>query len=173
MKCFASFATAAHVRLHRPRRIVPHLHVFDQSLSQTVIELLLREKIPRRVSSSVIACEEKEKPRRPFQRRGRKLFVNEVTTTERFSSTIRISCRGRLQDLHAARNQDGGPGQLHPLVMRRHSQPTRNAPHCSTRDRPACCFHSSDRCAVRHTFSNSAPAISSAPGRKHSTLACG
>src|SRR6516162_7523424 len=31
--------------------------------------------------------------------------------------TIRISCRGRLQDLHAARNQNGGPGQLHPLVM--------------------------------------------------------
>src|SRR5438876_11520459 len=30
--------------------------------------------------------------------------------------TIRISCRGRLQDLHAARNQYGGPGQLHPFV---------------------------------------------------------
>src|SRR5262249_22191879 len=30
--------------------------------------------------------------------------------------TIRISCRGRLQILHAARIQDGGPGQLHPLV---------------------------------------------------------
>ncbi len=26
---------------------------------------------------------------------------------------------GRLQDLHAARNQDGGPGQLHPFVMPR------------------------------------------------------
>src|SRR5262249_49928818 len=32
------------------------------------------------------------------------------------SRTKRISCRGRLQDLHAARNQDLGPGQLHPLV---------------------------------------------------------
>ena len=31
------------------------------------------------------------------------------------SITIRISCRGRLQQLHAARNQDGGPGQLQPL----------------------------------------------------------
>src|SRR5262249_39619402 len=31
--------------------------------------------------------------------------------------TIRISCRGRLQDLHVARNQDGGPGQLHPWVL--------------------------------------------------------
>src|SRR5262245_49990398 len=30
--------------------------------------------------------------------------------------TIRISCRGRRQDLHAARIQDGGPGQLHPFV---------------------------------------------------------
>src|ERR1700688_3791302 len=29
--------------------------------------------------------------------------------------SIRISCRGRLQDLHAARNQYGGPGQLHPM----------------------------------------------------------
>src|SRR5712692_3815328 len=27
-----------------------------------------------------------------------------------------ISCRGRLQDLDAARNQDGGPGQLQPFV---------------------------------------------------------
>src|SRR5262249_48168958 len=35
--------------------------------------------------------------------------------------TIRISCRGRLQDLHAARNQHGGPGQLHPLVSPRSS----------------------------------------------------
>src|SRR5262245_253179 len=31
--------------------------------------------------------------------------------------TTTLTCRGRLQDLHAARNQDGGPGQLHPLVM--------------------------------------------------------
>jgi hypothetical protein len=30
--------------------------------------------------------------------------------------TIRISCRCRLLDLHAARNQNGGPGQLQPLV---------------------------------------------------------
>ena len=29
---------------------------------------------------------------------------------------VRISRRGRLQELHAARNQDGGPGQLHALV---------------------------------------------------------
>src|SRR5271155_534370 len=42
--------------------------------------------------------------------------ANHPSTAERFSSTIRISCRGRLQDPHAARNQDGGPGQLHPLV---------------------------------------------------------
>src|SRR5262249_58047974 len=40
------------------------------------------------------------------------------TTAERFSSTIRISCRGRLNDLHATRNQYGGPGQLHPFVSR-------------------------------------------------------
>jgi hypothetical protein len=39
-----------------------------------------------------------------------------------FSDTLvshpnaRLSCRGRLLDLHAARNQDGGPGQLQPLV---------------------------------------------------------
>jgi hypothetical protein len=39
------------------------------------------------------------------------MFNNELTTAERFSSTIRISCRCRLQDLHAAQNQDGGPGQ--------------------------------------------------------------
>src|SRR5262245_254101 len=32
--------------------------------------------------------------------------------------TIRISCRGRLQKLHFARNQNGGPGRLHPLVSR-------------------------------------------------------
>src|SRR5207248_1360194 len=32
--------------------------------------------------------------------------------------TIRINCRGRLQDLNTARNHDGGPGQLHPLVSR-------------------------------------------------------
>lgn len=30
--------------------------------------------------------------------------------------TTRISCRGRLQDPNVAPNQDGGPGQLHPLV---------------------------------------------------------
>ena len=32
--------------------------------------------------------------------------------------TVRLSCRGRLQHLCAARNQDGGPGQLQPLVSR-------------------------------------------------------
>src|SRR4051812_47689727 len=30
--------------------------------------------------------------------------------------TIRLSCRGRLQDRDLARNRDGGPGQLQPLV---------------------------------------------------------
>src|SRR5262249_39306191 len=43
----------------------------------------------------------------------------ELSLTPFLRRTIRISCRGRLQDLHAARNQDGGPGQLHPFVMRR------------------------------------------------------
>jgi hypothetical protein len=46
----------------------------------------------------------------------------QVTKVHRFLTkqlTIRISCRGRLQDLYAARNQYGGTGQLHPLVLRR------------------------------------------------------
>ena len=45
--------------------------------------------------------------------------ITVTATTSCRTRTIRISCRGRLQDLHAARNQGGGPGQLHPLVLRR------------------------------------------------------
>ena len=33
--------------------------------------------------------------------------------------TTQLTCRGRLQDQNAARNQYGGPGQLHPFVRRR------------------------------------------------------
>jgi hypothetical protein len=47
----------------------------------------------------------------------RKLHHGKQTRT-RSRLTIRISCWGRLQDLRAARKQDGGPGQLHPLVLR-------------------------------------------------------
>lgn len=32
-----------------------------------------------------------------------------------YRRVIRISCRGRLQDICTARNQYGGPGKLHPL----------------------------------------------------------
>lgn len=42
--------------------------------------------------------------------------------------TIRISCQGRLQDLYAARNQNGGPVQLHPLVSGGPQRPARAAP---------------------------------------------
>src|SRR6202049_317153 len=42
-------------------------------------------------------------------------ILQQRTIREPSRRTIRISCRGRLQDLHAARNQDGGPGQLHPF----------------------------------------------------------
>lgn len=37
-------------------------------------------------------------------------------------ASLEVSCRGRLQGLHAAQDQDGGLGQLHPFVRRPHSQ---------------------------------------------------
>lgn len=41
-----------------------------------------------------------------------------VTSRVLRSLTLRISCRGRLQNLHAAQNQDGGSGLLQRLVSR-------------------------------------------------------
>jgi hypothetical protein len=44
-----------------------------------------------------------------------------VSSVPCLAHTTKLTCRGRLQHLHTARNQYGGPGQVQRLVRRRHS----------------------------------------------------
>jgi hypothetical protein len=49
-------------------------------------------------------------------------LISEVTTAERFSSTTKLTCRGRLQELGGSENQNGGPGQVQRLDVQRGQQ---------------------------------------------------
>jgi hypothetical protein len=53
------------------------------------------------------------------------LFWSCLGTSRRFRPNARLSCRGRLQETSTPKNQDGGPGQLQPLVRRGALTPVR------------------------------------------------
>ena len=111
------------------RRAVRQPEVFDGTLPQRGHDAISTRAWPLGAESPQATVEKRQEAAPPFRTTQPPLQPSIFTLAvdletkmlpaagPRFtSSTIRISCRGRLQDLHAARNQDGGPGQLHPLV---------------------------------------------------------
>src|SRR5262249_19393472 len=97
------------VRLHGGEKKTPRANpsAYVESSNNARTSLIDRQDMVR-TSERDIALSHTLIPSRPTT------FTQ--STAERFSSTLGLSCRGRLQKRCSAENQDGGSGLLQPLV---------------------------------------------------------